>query len=215
MGSVANVAGVVGFAALGAFAWTFAEYWLHLSFHVRKGWGFDSRAHLDHHVHASWHFDPIITLAWAGVLAAGWGLARLFGLFVWAPFGFGFGGGWVVGYFFYEWHHAQSHLRAPRNRWEVWLRKHHLQHHFGRPMHNQGVTIPLWDIVFRTRDQPERVRVPRRLAANAVLWLTDDSGNIRPEYAEDYELVGSIEAESERQAGIDRARAYANLEPIA
>jgi hypothetical protein len=82
-------------------------------------------------------------------------------------------------------------------------------------MHNQGVTIPLWDIVFRTRDQPERVRVPRRLAANAVLWLTDDSGNIRPEYAEDYELVGSIEAESERQAGIDRARAYANLEPIA
>jgi hypothetical protein len=166
-------------------------------------------------VHASWHFDPIITLAWAGVLAAGWGLARLFGLFVWAPFGFGFGGGWVVGYFFYEWHHAQSHLRAPRNRWEVWLRKHHLQHHFGRPMHNQGVTIPLWDIVFRTRDQPERVRVPRRLAANAVLWLTDDSGNIRPEYAEDYELVGSIEAESERQAGIDRARAYANLEPIA
>ena len=29
------------------------------------------------------------------------------------------------------------------------------------------------------------------------------------------ELVGSIEAESERQAGIDRARAYANLEPIA
>ena len=212
MGSVANVAGVVGFAALGAFAWTFAEYWLHLSFHVRKGWGFDSRAHLDHHVHASWHFDPIITLAWAGVLAAGWGLARLFGLFVWAPFGFGFGGGWVVGYFFYEWHHRASHLRGPRNRWERWVRINHFNHHFGHPMMNQQVSIPLWDIVFRTYYTPDIVKVPRRLA---MPWLFDDEGNLKAEYAADYEIVGDESTTNERKLALDKARAYANLEPVA
>src|SRR5690606_31822177 len=117
----------------------------------------------------------------------------------------------VLGYGFYEFQHAQAHLRAPRNRYERWLRKHHFHHHFGHPMANHGVTIPFWDIVFRTREAPDVVPVPRRLAAG-LGWLLDDDGELRAEFAADYVLVG-IDRMDERQAGIDRARAFASLAP--
>jgi hypothetical protein len=71
------------------------------------------------------------------------------------------------------------------------------------------VTISLWDHVFRTDEDPDVVRVPRRLA---MPWLLDEHGEVRPEFAADYELVGSPELD-ERQAAIDRARAFANLVP--
>ena len=76
-------------------------------------------------------------------------------------------------------------------------------------MRNHGVSIPLWDIVFGTLDRPERVRVPRRLA---MPWLVDEQGEVRPEFADDYELVGSADADA-RQEQIDRARAFANMTP--
>ena len=91
------------------------------------------------------------------------------------------------------------------------MRVHHFHHHFGHPMSNHGVTHPLFDIVFRTLERPDKVRVPRRLA---MVWLTDEQGEVRPEYRDDYELVGSTTATDERQAAIAHARAYANLTPI-
>jgi hypothetical protein len=204
------ILGVVLAAAAGAFLWFFFEYVLHrFAFHEMKGKGIGSREHLNHHVRASWVFDPVILFAWFGVVLAGvgWGDAarRLFDV----PVGIAFGSGWVVGYFFYEWHHRQAHLRAPRNQWETWLRKHHFHHHFGHPLSNQGVTISLWDHVFGTDEDPEKVRVPRRLA---MPWLLDEHGEVKPEFADDYELVGSPDLD-ERQAAIDRARAFANLVP--
>ena len=125
------------------------------------------------------------------------------------PVGIAFGVAWVFAYFFYEWHHRASHLRGPRNEWERWLRVHHFHHHFGHPLTNQGVTISLWDHVFRTNVSPEKVRVPRRLV---MPWLIDENGEVLPEHRDDYELVGNADLD-ERQAGIDRARAFANLVP--
>ncbi len=205
--------------AVGAFVWFFFEYVLHrFAFHELKGKNFASREHLDHHVRATWGFDPMITLAWIGVVLTGVGWAAGVRLLLDGTLsrdaatvvGAAFGLGWIAGYFFYEWHHAQAHLRGPNNDWEAWLRKHHFHHHFGHPMSNQNVTIPLWDIVFRTTERPERVKVPRRLA---MVWLIDEQGEVKPEYRDDYELVGSL-GTSERQVGIDKARAYANLVPI-
>ena len=72
--------------------------------------------------------------------------------------------GWAAGYFFYEYQHMASHLKAPRTRYQRWLRKHHLHHHFGHPMANHGVTVPWWDRAFGTLERPEQVRVPRRMA---------------------------------------------------
>ena len=195
----------------GWFLWTFVEYVLHrFAFHLMKGRGVGSRAHLDHHVHSSWRFDPLILWAWLGVVLLGWGLGSAAAALVSPGVGWALGAGWIGGYFFYEWHHRASHLRGPRNDWEAWVRKSHFHHHFGHPLHNQGVTIPLWDKVFGTEDRPDVVRVPRRLA---LPWLLDDDGEIRVEYADDYVLIGSATATDARQAGIDRARAFANLEP--
>jgi len=203
---------VVAFAG-GWFLWTFWEYVLHRwAFHEMRGIGFPSRAHLDHHARSGWYFDPVILPAWAGVVLAGWGWKRL-GDVVGLPVGLAWalGAGWVVGYFFYEWHHRAAHLYAPHNRWQRWLRKSHFHHHFGHPMRNHGVTVPLWDKVFRTEDRPEVIRVPRRMA---LPWLVDESGEVLPEYAEDYVLVGTATLD-DRVRALDKARAYANLEPTA
>lgn len=212
MTTTAAVATGLGLFALGAFGWTLGEYVLHrFAFHERRGNNLGSREHLEHHVKAQWNFDPVILLAWGGVVLTGigWGLL---GAWLAGPAGWALGAGWIGGYFFYEYHHAKSHRRGPKNRWERWLRINHFHHHFGHPLSNQGVTVPLWDIVFGTREVPERVRVPRRLA---MPWLLDETGEVRPEYRDDYELVGSPEATTERQLALDRARAFANLVPEA
>jgi sterol desaturase/sphingolipid hydroxylase (fatty acid hydroxylase superfamily) len=210
MSVLGTLLGTVAAAAAGVFVWFFFEYVLHrFAFHELRGWGIGSREHLNHHVRASWVFDRMILLAWLGVLLAGFGWGRAADVLFDRWIGIGFGAGWVYGYFFYEWHHRAAHLRGPRNRWEAWLRKHHFHHHFGHPLSNQGVSISLWDHVFGTDEDPDRVRVPRRLA---MPWLLDERGEVRPEYAADYELVGSPDLD-ERQASIDRARAFANLVP--
>lgn len=210
MGVFITGAIAVGLVGLGAFVWFFFEYVLHrFVFHEeRLGRNIGSREHLEHHVKASWRFDPMILAAWFGVLVFGVGWAALAGWML-GPVGWSFGAGWIGGYFFYEYHHAQAHLRGPKNRWEAWLRKHHFHHHFGHPLANQNVSIPLWDLVFGTMERPEKVRVPRRLV---MRWLLDDDGEVRPEYRADYEVVGSDRLD-ERQLGIDRARAFANLVP--
>jgi hypothetical protein len=195
------------------FLWLFFEYVLHrFVFHAMKGVGIGSREHLEHHVHAGWNFDWLIVVVWTLVALTGLGWGWLFSALTGsAAVGWCVGLGWALGYYFYEYEHWRAHKRAPRNAWERWLRKHHFHHHFGHPLHNQGVTLPLWDVIFGTWDRPDVVRVPRRLA---MPWLVDERGELRPEYRDDYVLVGSP-AHDERQVGIDRARAFANLEPTA
>ena len=198
---------------VGVNLWFIFEYLLHrFAMHHLKGRGIMSREHLLHHVTAGWNFTARLLLAWAGVAVVGvlvwlplgtW----LFGL----PVGLGLAAGWVASYAFYEWQHALAHLRAPQNRYERWLRKHHFHHHFGHPMANQGVSIPGWDVVFRTIESPDVVAVPRRFATG-LGWLLDEDGELRPEFAADYVHVGTVGTD-ERQAGIDRARAFASVAP--
>ena len=202
---------VAGLFAAGAFNWFFFEYVLHRwAFHEMKGNNIGSREHLEHHVHASWNMDPLMLLVWFGVLLTGFGWGAGAVAVLGTRLGWAFGAGWSIGYFFYEWHHRAAHLRGPRNAWEAWLRVHHFHHHFGHPLTNQGVSISLWDHVFHTNVDPEVVRVPRRLV---MPWLVDEAGEVRPEFAEHYELVGSPNP-AERQESIDRARAFANEVPV-
>jgi sterol desaturase/sphingolipid hydroxylase (fatty acid hydroxylase superfamily) len=196
---------------IGMALWTFAEYMLHrFAMHHLRGRGIMSREHLEHHVHSSWSFSGTHLLSWAGML--------LTGAVLWLPLGWWVAGptagaalavGWAAGYFFYEYQHMSAHLHRPRRRYPVWLRRHHFHHHFGHPMANHGVTVPFWDIVFGTLEVPDKVRVPRRLA---LPWLVDEHGDLHPEFAEDYELVGSAEG-SDRLAALDRARAFASAAP--
>ena len=198
-----------GLVVSGMALWTLGEYLMHrFAMHELRGRGLASREHLRHHAERdsileSWYF------AWAGILGVGYALgvnaAR-----AWGPVGWWLGIGWVAGYGFYDWIHWRAHRRPVRHPYERWVRRHHFHHHFGHPMANHGVTTPVWDRVFGTYEPVDGpVRVPRRLA---MRWLTDDDGQVRPEYAGDYALVGSLEWTAD-QAAVDRRRAFANQAP--
>ncbi len=203
---------LIGFAAfiLGAFLWTFAEYLLHrFAMHELKGKGMMSREHLEHHVRSTWSFSVTHILSWIGML--------LVGAVLWMPIGWILVGpvagislalGWACGYFFYEYQHAVAHRRAPKSRYQRWVRQNHFQHHFGQPMKNHGVSTLIWDKAFGTCEQPEIVRVPRRLA---LPWMVQD-GELLPEFTGSYILVGALD-DSDRLAAIDRARAFASIAP--
>jgi sterol desaturase/sphingolipid hydroxylase (fatty acid hydroxylase superfamily) len=202
---------VVGGFVLGFALWGLFEYLLHrFAMHHLKGKGIMSREHLEHHVLAQWHWTPVFLLSWSGIVIVGSAAWFPLGWTVIGPwFGAAVALGWTVGYFFYEYQHAVAHLRAPQHGYAAWLRRHHFHHHFGHPMANHGVSTSFWDHVMGTFERPEKVRVPRRLA---MTWLLDESGEIKPEYADDYVLVGR-DMSDERLAALDRARAFASVAP--
>ncbi len=203
------VLAAVALFLIGAALWTLGEYVMHrFGMHALKGRGLASKEHLRHHarqdsVLESWYF------AWAGVIGVGVALglsaARLLG-----PVGVALGAGWVASYGFYDWIHWRAHRRPIAHPYERWVRRHHFHHHFGHPLANQGVTTPVWDLVFGTFERVDGpVRVPRRLA---MVWLVDDAGEVKPEYADDYVLVGT-RPWTAAQAAADHQHAFANLAP--
>ena len=66
--------------------------------------------------------------------------------------------------------------------------------------------------MFGTLEVPGRIRVPRRMAATTMVWLLDDEGRVRPEYADHYEVVGRSGRDS-TGAERDTRDAFANLAP--
>ena len=56
---------------------------------------------------------------------------------------------------------------------------------------NFGGTLLLWDKVFGTYVAPERVTITRTIAP---AWLLDGAGEVKAEYQQDYELVGTPKA---------------------
>lgn len=168
--------------ALGVMLWSFAEYALHNWYgHVAKGRNHFSRQHLKHHAEKD-YFAPNSQKAMAAlgvaaaigplaVMSAGWVLGSLFTL------------SFVSTYLYYEWVHWASHKLAPTTVYGRWVRKNHFSHHFNSPKHNHGVTSGIWDVVFRTSNPPDKVRVPAKFAMD---WLVDENGEVKPEYAADY-----------------------------
>ena len=197
--------------AIGVALWTLGEYVLHrFAMHEMRGRGLASREHLRHHASR----DSILEswpLAWSGVLIVGALLGWSARLLLGNP-GVALGVGWVSAYGFYDWIHWRAHRRPVAHPYERWVRRHHFHHHFGHPLSNQGVTTPIWDLVFGTYERVDGpVRVPRRLA---MTWLVDEGGEVRPEYVGDYVLVGSRALDDSQQAE-DHERAFANLAPSA
>ena len=161
------LADVLIFAA-GLFAWTLVEYVIH---------GVLGHAHRTfvtelHNVH---HRDPRAVFAlgaWiptAVVLGGAW--AR-FGL---AP-GVIFYAGIVCGFAAYEYVHYRIHFAAPSCAVEARLRARHLAHHLNEPDAIFGVTTRLWDVVFGTQPEPERMR--ELDAAGAQVAPLEGSSNL-------------------------------------
>ncbi|MEZ5179658.1 MAG: sterol desaturase family protein [Acidimicrobiales bacterium] len=210
---------VAALAVAGGFAWTLGEYVLHrFVMHELRGRGLPSREHLLHHADPEGNPGRPV-LSWIGIVVVGavlfvapglavagaLGAPRAAGLALWA--------GWLAGYGTYERIHTRCHTHPPRGAYGRWVRRHHFHHHYGHALANHGVTSPLWDLVFGTREVAERVRVPRR---HAMRWLVDAAGSVRPEHRATYELVGPDAGRAgARLAALDRARAFANLVPSA
>ncbi len=173
---------------LGALTWTLLEYAMH------RWLGHDRRTrpnpfaaeHVRHHGEGD-YFAPArkkllaaaaltLVLSAPAVVVAG------------VAAGLSFVGGLIAMYGLYEILHRRDHTHPGVGRYMRFLRRHHFYHHFVDPSANHGVTSPVWDWVFGTLRPPGVVRVPRKLA---MRWLTDaTTGEVLPEFAQHYELVG-------------------------
>lgn len=175
-------------ATIGAVVWTFSEYAFHRWSHVARDGNFARRTHLAHHARQEYLINSVNVLTWGAVLFVG--LAVL-PLLLWSAVpgavALAFGVAWVAGYFVYAWVHAADHLRPPRNGYGRWTRRSHFHHHYEAPLRNFGVTTPLWDLVFGTYDPVSQVAVPRRLAP---VWLVDDLGGLKDDFADSYFVRG-------------------------
>lgn len=192
---------LLGALGLGAVGWTLAEYLLHrFVFHGASATRLGAKEHRRHHAQvdyfAPWWQKALAALAAMAILLP----ASLF--FGGVARGSLFTAGFIGMYLFYEVLHRRAHTHPPRGVYGRWRRRNHFAHHFVDPRRAQGVTTPLWDVVFATRLPVEKVRVPRRLA---MPWLVDSHGEIRSAHANDYELVGSARSDARSRQSDTRA----------
>ncbi len=193
--------GFIASVAVGAVAWSASEYALHrfvghgprrkkpvtwaekLS-PTRFLYAFNSE-HLAHHADPS-YFAPTSHKVAAAVATVTAGIAAL-GPLLGARRAFALSLGFSATYAAYEIVHRRVHTHAPRNAYDRAVRRHHLLHHHKTPKLNHGVTSTFWDHVTGSFDSVTRLRVPR---GAAPAWMVDARGDLRSEYADDYELVG-------------------------
>lgn len=200
-----------GAAVLGAMSWTALEYGLHrFAMHEMRGKGLASVEHLSHHADVT-YFSPASkkALSAAATTAVVHPIARAVAGRRWAR---AYTVGLIATYYGYEVAHRRIHTHPPASRYGRWARRSHLHHHFGSPMRNFGVTTPVWDKVLGTYEEPGVITVPQRMAP---VWLVDDDGAVRPEFADDYVVKqGSRRRAAEAVAAEDDRRdAFANVAP--
>jgi len=174
-------------ALAGASTWSLLEHVIHEQLghvHIRHRNVF-SVEHTKHHA-TTHYFAPTVKKIGAAALTTT-AVGPLATLALGRRRGAAFTVGLVGMYATYEFLHRRAHTHGPNGRYGRWMRKHHFHHHFHNPKVNHGVTSPLWDRVRHTYEAPSQVRVPEK---HAMPWLVDpESGEVRPEHANDYVLV--------------------------
>ncbi|HUI09478.1 MAG TPA: sterol desaturase family protein [Bacteroidota bacterium] len=137
----------------GLVVWTLAEYLLHrFVFHYepKSGWG--KRLHfLMHGVHHDYPQDskrlvmpPVVSIPLA-LLFLGAFILILPAASVGAVFG-----GFIFGYICYDEIHYATHHAPMKGKLGLWLKHHHVRHHYLDPGRGFGVSSPIWDYVFGT-----------------------------------------------------------------
>jgi hypothetical protein len=195
---------------VGAATWTATEYGLHrFVMHEMRGRALPSVEHLKHHGNVTYFSPASKKIASAAVTTAvAYPVTAAVTSRRWAT---AFTVGLITMYSGYEVAHRRTHTHPPRGPYGRWSRRNHMHHHFGAPMGNFGVTSPVWDRLFRTYDEPGVVTVPRRMAPT---WLLDETGEIRAEFAADYDTKGVRDLEPS-QVERDQDDAFANIAPQA
>jgi sterol desaturase/sphingolipid hydroxylase (fatty acid hydroxylase superfamily) len=137
----------------GVFIWTLTEYLLHrFVFHYAPSSEWGKKLHfLMHGVHHDYPNDskrlvmpPVVSLP----------LACLFyGLFTWlfpAAYVGPLFAGFIFGYICYDEIHYATHHAPMKGSVGLWLKHHHVRHHYLDNGRGFGVSTPLWDYVFGT-----------------------------------------------------------------
>jgi len=145
--------GVILLFLAGLLVWTLAEYLLHrFVFHYepKSGWG--KRLHfLMHGVHHDYPQDskrlvmpPVVSIPLALLFLGAFALLLPAG-YVGAMFG-----GFIFGYICYDEIHYATHHAPMKGKVGLWLKHHHVRHHYLDPGRGFGVSTPIWDYVFGT-----------------------------------------------------------------
>jgi sterol desaturase/sphingolipid hydroxylase (fatty acid hydroxylase superfamily) len=160
--SLHMAAGTVGaWFGFGVFFWSLFEYLWHrfgLHFPAEKKIG-QRFVYIMHGLHHEDAVDPtrLVMPPFAGVILA----FVLFLLFrsVLGPLHVNpFFAGFIAGYLCYDYTHYAVHHFTPRTRLGKYLKQHHMQHHYVSQNARWGVSSPLWDCVFGTLEEAERVQ---------------------------------------------------------
>jgi sterol desaturase/sphingolipid hydroxylase (fatty acid hydroxylase superfamily) len=137
----------------GLIIWTFTEYSLHrFIFHYNPKSDFGKRLHfMFHGVHHDYPNDskrlvmpPSVSIPLA---------TMFFYLFLYIlgeikvyPFFIGF----ISGYLFYDITHYAIHHFNMKNKFWLYIKNHHMKHHYQNPGLGYGVSQPTWDFIFGT-----------------------------------------------------------------
>ncbi len=138
---------------IGILIWSFTEYILHrFVFHFipKSGWG--KKIHfMFHGVHHDYPNDstrlvmpPIVSIPLAIVFY--FGFMKILGARYLPPFFAGF----IAGYLAYDLTHYAVHHFSLHGKVSLYLKQHHMRHHYMDPDNNYGVSSPMWDFVFGT-----------------------------------------------------------------
>ena len=141
--------------AIGMLMWTLFEYLMHryvFHYEPKSGWG--KQLHfIVHGVHHDYPSDasrlvmpPAVSIPIAVVM-------YFVFLFAFGRFAPALSAGFAFGYVCYDSiHYATHHISA---RWGpfAWLKQYHLRHHYKDDHAGYGVSSPLWDYIFGTRNR--------------------------------------------------------------
>lgn len=143
----------VGTFLSGVFVWTLAEYLLHrFVFHYEPTTGWGKKLHF--YMHGVHHDYPNDSKRLVMPPSMGLPLAllfyTLFSLILSAPHLWVFFAGFLFGYICYDEIHYATHHAPLKGKVGLWIKHHHVRHHYRDPERGFGVSTPLWDYVFGT-----------------------------------------------------------------
>ena len=158
---------ILSLMILGIFVWTFTEYTLHrFIFHFVPDSNWGRRMHfIFHGVHHDYPNDskrlvmpPSVSIPLAVIFYFLFKI--ILGQTLVAPFFVGF----ILGYLFYDLTHYAIHHFNMHNKFWLFIKNHHMKHHYKDPAKGFGVSSPLWDDIIGTNfPKDNKIRVQKEL----------------------------------------------------
>jgi len=150
---------ILFFIFIGIIIWTLTEYTLHrYIFHYDPKSNFGKKLHfMFHGVHHDYPNDSKRLVMPPSVSIP---LASFFFFLFWIILGevkvYSFFIGFIGGYLFYDITHYAIHHYNMRSKFWLYIKNHHMKHHYQNPGLGYGVSQPTWDFVFKTNFPPNQ-----------------------------------------------------------